>query len=146
MSKLYLLDTNVLLALVRGGAFGKHLDETFGLTSGKNRSLISVVTHGEVRVLARRNQWGPEKLQALQAALDALVTVDIHVAEVIEAYVEIDLFSQQHPDGARNMGKNDVWIAACAKTAGAALLTTDRDFDHLDPDMLAVHAVDPSAP
>lgn len=29
------------------------------------------------------------------------------------------------------MGKNDVWIAATTKVAGATLLTTDNDFDHL---------------
>lgn len=146
MSELYLLDTNVVLALVRGGGLGQHIDATFGLTSGKTRSLISIVTHGEVRVLASRNQWGQAKLNALQSALDALVTVNINVVEVIDAYVEVDLFSQQHPAGARNMGKNDLWIAACAKAAGAALLTTDRDFDHLHPELLTVHAIDPSAP
>ena len=41
--------------------------------------------------------------------------VDVNLTEVIDAYVEIDIYSQQLPDGARNMGKNDVWIAACAK-------------------------------
>jgi predicted nucleic acid-binding protein len=27
--------------------------------------------------------------------------------------------------------RNDLWIAAAAKAAGATLLTTDKDFDHL---------------
>lgn len=145
MSGLYLLDTNIVLALVRGKALGAHIDATFGLNTGKRRPAISVVTHGEVRVLASRNEWGETKLAALQVALDALVTVDINVTEVIDAYVEIDVYSQQHPVGSRNMGKNDLWIAACAKAMGATLLTTDKDFDHLNPTLLAVEYIDPSA-
>lgn len=145
MSGLYLLDTNVVLALVRGKALGAFIDSTFGLSTAKRRPAISVVTHGEVRVLASRNGWGGAKLTALQVALDALVTVDVNVAEVIDAYVEIDIYSQQHPDGARNMGKNDLWIAACAKASGATLLTTDKDFDHLNPGLLTVKYIDPTS-
>ena len=145
MSGPYLLDTNVVLALVRGKALGAFIDSTFGLRAAKCRPAISVVTHGEVRVLASRNGWGEAKLTALQGALDALVTVDVNVAEVIDAYVEIDLSSQQHPSGARNMGKNDLWIAACAKASGATLLTTDKDFDHLHPDLLPVKYIDPTS-
>lgn len=85
------------------------------------------------------------RLAALKKALNALVTIDINVAEVIDAYVEIDIYSQQHSDGAKNMGKNDLWIAACAKATGAALLTTDKDFDHLNPDLLSVEYVDPTS-
>ena len=43
------------------------------------------------------------------------------------------------------MGKNDVWIAATAHVTGARLLTTDRDFDHLDPTFLGRDWVDPAA-
>lgn len=145
MSGLYLLDTNVVLALVRGGPLGTSIEGKFGLLAGRRRPAISIVTHGEVRVLASRNGWGEPKLAVLRNALDALVTVDINIAEVIDAYVEIDLYSQRRPEGARNMGKNDLWIAACAKAAGATLLTTDKDFDHLDPDLLAVEYVDPGS-
>jgi tRNA(fMet)-specific endonuclease VapC len=79
----------------------------------------------------------------LRNLLDNVVTVDINHPRVIEAYVELDLVSQTHPDGARNMGKNDIWIAAAAKAAGATLLTTDGDFDHLIPDHLAGVVIDP---
>jgi predicted nuclease of predicted toxin-antitoxin system len=75
--------------------------------------------------------------------LDNVVTVEINHPSVIDAYVELDLVSQVHPDGARNMGKNDLWIAAAARAAGATLLTTDNDFDHLIPDHLAGVVIDP---
>lgn len=141
--RFFLLDTNIVLALMRGGALGTYIDVTYGLRATKRRPAISIVTHGEVRVLAMRNGWGGPKLVALQRALDALVTIDISIEEVVDAYVEIDIYSQKRPEGARNMGKNDLWIAACAKAAGAILLTTDKDFDHLNTNVIDVEYVDP---
>ncbi len=142
---LFLLDTNIVLMLVRGNALASFIDDNFGLRASKVRPMISVVTHGEVRVLAGRNDWGDKKLAALQNALDNLVTVDINHSDVLDAYVEIDLFSQNHPDGARNMGKNDLWIAACAKASSATLLTTDKDFDHLAYGTLSLEYIDPTS-
>ena len=52
-------------------------------------------------------------------------------------YAEIDAFSQGKLKdrplsiSARNMGKNDLWIAATASILNATLLTTDLDFNHL---------------
>jgi predicted nucleic acid-binding protein len=36
-----------------------------------------------------------------------------------------------------------LWIAATAHATGARLLTTDHDFDHLDPTFLARDWIDP---
>lgn len=143
--RLFLFDTNIVLALVRGNELANHLDATFHLKALANRPLISIVTHGEIRVLAKRNGWGGAKMAVLQKALNNLVTIPIHFPRVIEAYVEIDVYSQQHPDGARNMGKNDIWIAACAVACDATLITTDQDFSHLAPDLLSVEVVPPDA-
>jgi hypothetical protein len=38
---------------------------------------VSIVTHGELKVLADRNEWGAEKRNVLAHALDNLVTVNI---------------------------------------------------------------------
>jgi predicted nucleic acid-binding protein len=141
--RLYLLDTNIVLVLVRGNALATHIDEALGLRESRIRHLVSIVTHGEVRVLASRNGWGKDKLDVLNTALDNLVTIDVNNSAVLDAYVEIDLFSQKQSTGSRNMGKNDLWIAACAKAAGATLVTTDRDFSHLDPEQLSVEYIDP---
>ena len=40
---LYLLDTNVLLFLARGGALGQHIDARFGLRAARQRPLVCVV-------------------------------------------------------------------------------------------------------
>ena len=141
----YVLDTNIVLTLVRGNTLARFIDNQFGLRSSKVRPAISIVTHGEVRVLASRNGWGAAKLTALRNALDNLVTIDIYHPAVLDAYVEIDVYSQRHPSGARNMGNNDLWTSACARAANAVLLTTDKDFDHLSPALLQVEYIDPAS-
>jgi hypothetical protein len=55
---IYLLDTSVILPLVRGSALGRYIDQRFRLRSATQRPLVSVVSLGEVRVLAARNGSG----------------------------------------------------------------------------------------
>lgn len=124
----YLLDTNVLVALVRAGALGQHIDETHKPRRARFRPLISVVSVGEIYSLARQFGWGPKKIAEFTKLLDNLVVEDINAPEILAAYGEIDHASRA---SGRPMGKNDVWIAATARVTGATLLTTDRDFDHL---------------
>lgn len=140
--RIHLLDTSVILPLVRGNSLGKYIDQRFGLQASAQRPFVSVVSLGEVHVLAKRNDWGDAKLRSLSNALAQLVVVDIDHSAVINAYVDLDLVSQSHPEGARNLGKNDLWIAACAKAAGATLLMTDNDFSHLIPDHLDGEIID----
>jgi tRNA(fMet)-specific endonuclease VapC len=125
----YLLDTNVVLALLRMNAIGKSVEATYQLQGSLSRSLISVVTAGEMRSLSRQFGWGQAKLDALDLLLRELVWIEIGNALILDAYGELDHESQRA--GRRTMGKNDVWIAATAKVTGATLLTTHRDFDHL---------------
>ncbi len=87
-SPVYLLDTNVVLHLVRGNALGQHLASAFGLLDAVKRPLVSIVTHGELMVVADRNSWGVQKCLALQKALDNLVTIDLNDRSVLTADVE----------------------------------------------------------
>lgn len=41
----------------------------------------------------------------------------------------------------RNMGKNDLWIAAIASVFDMTLLTTDADFNHLNNHFLKVEFI-----
>jgi predicted nucleic acid-binding protein len=125
-----LLDTNILVHLIRWKAVGKAIDARFGLRGSLNRVVISVVTVGEMYSLARQWSWGPKLLADLQRLLGQLVTVDINHPSILDAYGELDDVSNR---AGRPMGKNDVWIAATAKVAGVTLLTTDGDFCHLHP-------------
>ena len=77
-------------------------------------------------------------MEAVKLFLNKCVITDINTSDVISIYGEIDAFSQgklkDRPLGmtARNMGKNDLWIAATASVTKAKLLTMDKDFMHLD--------------
>ena len=143
-SRIYLLDTSVILHLVRGNSLGEHLANTFALRDLVYRPFVSVVSHGELRVMADRNSWGAKKLDALEHALNNLVTLDLNDRAIIDGYVEVSRVSRSVSGGARNLSDNDLWIAACAKAAGAVLLTTDKDFLHLNPHCCAVHWEDPT--
>jgi tRNA(fMet)-specific endonuclease VapC len=129
----YLLDTNVILHLLRGNDLGKHIRDTYDLLHCQPRPFVSVVSLAEMRVLAETNGWGDAKRNALDAAFRSLTVVNISHPRVIDAYVKLDLHARSHPLGARRMGKNDLWIAATAVAADAILLTTDKDFDYLIP-------------
>ena len=130
-SPVYLLDTNVVLYLVRGSAVGKQLAAAFGLLNSVNRPLVSIVTHGEMLLPAARSNWGAEKRAALENALDNLVTVDLNDKAVLSAYVEVQQYSRRARGGSRELKANDAWIIACARAADAILLATDGDFSHL---------------
>jgi tRNA(fMet)-specific endonuclease VapC len=139
----FLLDTSVLLHLIRGRELGRYINVTFDLTNVVHRPLLSVVTYGEIWVLADRNGWGSEKREALTRMLNSLVMVDLDDQSVLDAYVEMDRACRTAKSGAKTLGDNDLWIASTTKAAGAVLLTTDRDFMHLHPDHCFVHWIDP---
>jgi predicted nucleic acid-binding protein len=139
----FLLDTSVLLHLIRGRELGQYINVAFDLANVVHRPLVSIVTHGEVWVLADRNGWGEKKRDALTKMLDSLVTVDLDDQAILDAYVNVSRACRTAKGGARVIGDNDLWIAATTQAADAVLLTTDRDFLHLHPGHCFVHWIDP---
>lgn len=135
----YLLDTNILVHLIRGNAIGKEIETNFGLADSLSRCLISVVTVGEMYSLARRWGWGQKKLDQLQTLLSQLVWIDINHPDILETYAELENISQR---AGRVMGENDLWIAATAKASETTLLTLNSDFDHLAAAHLSLVRVD----
>jgi predicted nucleic acid-binding protein len=138
----YLFDTNILLALLRGGELGQYINQTCSLTEALNKPIISIVSHGELWAMADRNNWGEDKQNALRTMLNDLPTIDLNNPSIIESYVAVDRANRTHSKGARNVSQNDLWIAATARAAEAVLLTTDKDFLHLQPEVCFVHYVD----
>ena len=98
-------------------------------------------------MLARRNNWGSKRLKIVEKMYDQLVVVDINSQDILDACIDVDLFSDgKHPGktlslSSRNMGKNDLWIAATAIVTNSALNTADRDFEHLDGEFFQVHLI-----
>ena len=142
MSILYLLDTNILLALLRDNRMGHLLRRSYSLFMMEPRPIYSIVTEAELRSIAARRKWQADALNSVEFYLNYFERVTIDNHKIIQAYVDIDVYSV---DNGRSMGKNDLWIAATANVLDAHLLTTDKDFDHLDSLFLTHTYIDPDA-
>lgn len=135
----YLIDTNIIVHFVRDSQLYDTIEQEFKLFTRPNRVLISEVSVGEIYSLSKRNRWGQRKMDRLDNFLDKVGLINLSTEGIHEAYADIDAYSQSNhptrslPQGmtARNMGKNDLWIAATAHILRATLVTTDKDFDHL---------------
>ena len=138
MKPSYVLDTNILLAL------GTSIDTAYGLRANLQRHVVSIVSQAELLVLADRNNWAQAKRDAVRLIFDNLVVLPVDGEALLQAYSEVSRADMAWPEGPRNMGKNDIWIAATAVSAGLPLLTTDKDFGFLDGDLVQVLWIDPN--
>ena len=66
------------------------------------------------------------------------------IDELFAGYQYYSGFLQGNPVefSARNMGKNDLWIAATASVYDLELLTMDKDFIHLERRYLRLRVID----
>ena len=102
--------------------------------------LLSVVVVGELEAFALKLAWEARRLEFLRDMRARFPLLEIN-SHLIPSYALLDAYSQGKleeiplPRGlsARNMGKNDLWIAATALYFDIELHTADRDFDHLGP-------------
>ena len=142
----YLLDTNILLYYIRQDHLWDKVQNRFDLKTGINA--ISIINIGELWSIALRNQWGERRLKQLENISNEFTVIDLNIESVIKRYGEIDAFSQgklkERPlsTSARNMGKNDLWLAATASVLNLTLITSDQDFNHLAPTFLSLEALD----
>ena len=119
---IYLLDTNILIHYLRKSSLADYVERTYKplVPSPTTTPIISAVIHGELESLALQNNWGEPRKLELQLLINKFLIVDIRVKAIINRYAEIDAYSQGKLKGqpligsARNMGKNDLWIAATA--------------------------------
>lgn len=127
----FVLDTNFLVHLIRDSETARKTVATHRLQDSDAFIILSVVTVAEIRVLAERNNWGNSKRKTMEQLIEQATVVDISLIDdlLMQAYVNIDVSSTA---SGKRMGKNDLWIAATAGVAGAALITADGDFEHLN--------------
>jgi predicted nucleic acid-binding protein len=128
-SPLLILDTNVLVHLLRNNAVGQAIEKTYSLTTRPERPLLSSIVEGELRGLAESWNWGTRKIQTLETTLSELVRISAGEPEVVAAYGE--LYAHQSKIGKR-VGENDLWIAATARAINGTVLTCDTDFLSFD--------------
>ena len=143
---IFFFDTNIILLYLRDSLVVEFIEANFKPFAAD--VVVSVVTVAELKSIALQNNWGNPRLQKMEDFLSKFVIADIKTDDIINRYAEIDAFSQGRLDGrvsnftARNMGKNDIWIAATASVLDATLLTTDNDFNHLHDEFLSVAKID----
>ena len=100
------------------------------------KTIIPIVVVGELEAFSLKADWGSQKIDFMRYMIDRYPIADLEF-DVIPVYAKIDTFSQGKlktaplSSSARNMGKNDIWIAATALYLDMELHTTDNDFDHL---------------
>ncbi len=133
MNGLVLLDTAVILHVVRGNETARRIDAAMNLSRRPERPLISIVSVGEALGFAEYRGWGEDKTTRLRALLEHLVPIDINSEIVLEAYAAMHAHLVRK---GRVLSDNDIWIAACALAASATLITTDKDFDPLNGEFI----------
>lgn len=121
----YLLDTSIVLHLIRETQVGMAIATQFTLRESTFRPLICEVTLGELEAFALGLGWGPRKRAVFAELKRWLVTVDISDPSVLHAYAEISTLAKRNGWSILK-AKNDLWIAAATRASGATLLTTDR--------------------
>lgn len=143
-----LLDTNILLGIVRAGNYRGIMQF---INPDASNIYISVVTEAEIKSISLKNKWGFERLNILHNFLDEINIVSV-TQSYVNIYAEIDAYSQRlnpnfydYPFATpRNMGKNDLWIASLAALLSLELVTTDADFDHLNNVFFPVRKLNPA--
>ena len=103
-----------------------------------SRAVVPFVVVGELKSFALKSKWGYQRVNFLEHLLDEYPIAAMEDA-LPDLYARLDAYSQGKLPGqplprglsARNMGKNDLWIAATALYLDLPLHTADRDFDHL---------------
>jgi len=129
-----LFDTNILVALSRDYS----LNFLRKVNPDNSKMFISIASLAELKSMALQNNWGSRKIALTEFVIGKTLVVEIN-ENLVDTYTQIDAYSQRkNPslgnythESARNMGKNDLWIASTAALLGLTLVTTDADFDHL---------------
>ena len=122
MSGRYLLDTNILIAVLNNDA------AVYRRLSSGPESLLSVISVGELLRGAYGSQRVEANLHRVRGITARMVVVPCTV-ETAEAYAFIK-------QGLRSKGRllpdNDIWIAASAHQHGLVLVSRDRHFHQID--------------
>ena len=75
----YLIDTNILVIYVRDTDLTRRLEEDLRLLTGDNNLVISVVSIGEIKSIAKQNKWGEKRVRRLIEILSQFLIADINV-------------------------------------------------------------------
>lgn len=124
MPRLYLLDTNILVAAIKGrGEVRKRLD-----AEDKNAIRLSSIVLGELEFGAEKSTYGARNRAQLAAIARHFTLVGVD-ADTAREYGRIRTFLERNGSP---IGSNDTWIAAQALVIGATMVTDNRrEFDRV---------------
>ena len=128
MATLYLLDTNILIAALKGQPHVRKRLETLPLSSMR----LSVIVLGELEFGAEKSAQGERNRARLAALAERLPLVGLD-AEATRQYGRVRALLERQ---GTPIGANDTWIAAQALAISATLVTdNEREFSRV-PDLL----------
>lgn len=113
----FMLDTNIVSAIVRDPR-GKVLQRL--LEVGEENVFISIITHGEIWYGVRKN-WSEALAKKVSAVTRRLYVAPLSLPSD-QRYAEVRLALRQ----GKNIGQNDLWIAAHALALDAILVTNNE--------------------
>jgi tRNA(fMet)-specific endonuclease VapC len=120
------VDTSVWVYYIRDQISEADLPRLSGGVANSLRDIIlPVVVRAELLSIAKDRRWSGMRSERLETLIRESVSIS-ELLPFVGSYVEIE-----NHDRSRTLGKNDLWIAACAAYLGLPLLTFDRDFAHL---------------
>ena len=140
--KRVLLDTGMLLGLMREAPWALKADTDLDLSGPETLAFTSAVCRGELLALAEKRGWAEGKRARMEAVLDSFPAIGINQPSILSSYALIDAWTRgtavrspanaPPPRPALPMSQNDLWIAATAHASQAVLVSTDGDFGRLD--------------
>jgi tRNA(fMet)-specific endonuclease VapC len=113
----FMLDTNIVSAIVREPR-GRVLERL--LEVGEENAFISIITHGEIWYGVKKN--GSEELSRKVSAVTRRLSVAPLNLPTEQRYAEVRLALRQ----GKNIGPNDLWIAAHALALDVILVTNNE--------------------
>ena len=142
--KRIVLDTGMLLGIVRGAPWAGKVISEFNLDKGGIVLATSVVCLGEILSISEKHRWGLKRKEYLEQIIEGITILTLNDRSVLNAYARINTWTHggnvqiTAPNGAPppkpaiSMKQNDMWVAATTHSFKGLLLSTDKDFIHLN--------------
>jgi predicted nucleic acid-binding protein len=90
----YILDTNILLHIIRESPTFDRLIKPLDFFNATNKVVISAVSVGKLLSISQQNDWGVRKKSAIENLVNSFQIIPIQKRILFNAYAEIDTFSQ----------------------------------------------------